>query len=500
MLSRQRSGAKEPLPVWRSLGAQSRTRTRWFVNIVTILGFAIPLVAYFGLIGHYSVNVIYGDQWDDIRIIGHSYSGNLTLGTLWEQHNENRILFPNLIVLLLSRMTSFNIVFEQYLMGVMLVVASALLIWAHKRRSVGTPWIFYCPVAFVLLTFVQHGNTLWGFQMAWYLVMLMFAVTVFLIDRRSPTWPVFMGAIAAAVVGSFSSLQGLLIWPAGLVLLVFRRRPRPLLITWLAAAAVTFTIYFIGFNGDTATTRFGTFVALKHPIAALKFFFFAIGNFVGVEIPFNGVNVSFAGTGNTGVLALGIFLVVLAVLLIVFYGTGERESGGPVGIAMICYGLLFALMITQGRLWGGFWAASASRYTTFDVLVLAGIYLVVLDWPQGNWPLGRADVLKRDTHSRGRWPRLVVAARTLKIRRIAVSVVLALIALQVIVGTRNGIIGARGDHETRVMAARVLANIEREPDSLVAGVLYPFSPPKYIRPLAETAREHHLSLFADSKR
>ena len=59
----------------------------------------------------------------------------------------------------------------------------ALLIWAHKRRSPATPLLYYCPVAFVMLTFAQWQNTLWGFQMAWYLVVFALAVSVVLLDR-----------------------------------------------------------------------------------------------------------------------------------------------------------------------------------------------------------------------------------------------------------------------------------------------------------------------------
>ena len=198
------SGAIASPRSWRSL------RTS-----VTALGFAVPVVAYFWLIHHYAVNMIWDDQWSDIGLISHSYSHTLDLSTLWRQHNENRILFPNLIVLLLAQTTHFNIVIEEYLSGLMLVAATGFFIVAHRRRTPGQPWIYYCPVAVLMLSFAQVTDTLWGFQMAWYLVMLMLALALFLLDRLKFSWIVLTWAIAAAVIGSFSSLQGLLIWPAG---------------------------------------------------------------------------------------------------------------------------------------------------------------------------------------------------------------------------------------------------------------------------------------------
>ncbi len=70
--------------------------------MLAVLGFAIPVGSYFWLIHHYGVNVVFLDQWGDVGIVRHAYSGNLTLGTLWSQHGEQRVLFPNLIVLALS--------------------------------------------------------------------------------------------------------------------------------------------------------------------------------------------------------------------------------------------------------------------------------------------------------------------------------------------------------------------------------------------------------------
>src|ERR1019366_8903735 len=92
------------------------------------------------------------------------------------------------------------------------------------------------------------GNTLWGFQMAWYLVLLGLAVALFLLDRPSLTWLVLAAAMAAAVVGSFSSLQGLLIWPTGLVLLYLRRRPWRMIVVWIISAVATGAIYFYNYN------------------------------------------------------------------------------------------------------------------------------------------------------------------------------------------------------------------------------------------------------------
>jgi hypothetical protein len=168
------------------------------VNVLTALGFGLPVLVYFGAIARYSVNDIYQDQWSDIGVIQHSYSNLFDWGSLWSQHNEDRIFFPNLVVIALAHATHFNIQAEEFVSGTMLVAALVLVIWAHKRRSPRTPWLYYCPVMILGCSLVQYGATLWGFQLAWYLVLLALASTVVLIDRVILTWPTLAFAVVAA--------------------------------------------------------------------------------------------------------------------------------------------------------------------------------------------------------------------------------------------------------------------------------------------------------------
>ncbi len=204
--------------------------SRWdprLVAALTVVGFGLPLAAYLWMLGRFSVNVLVGADWNEVTVIKQSYVQYFDWGQLWAQHTENRIFFPNLIVVLVAHTLHYDLRVLEYLGGAMLVAATAFMLVAHKRRSPTTPWLYYCPVAFLTLSFAQEGNTLWGFQMAWFLVLLALATALLLLDRASLSWLALVGAIAAATVGSFSSLQGLLIWPAGLVLCCYRRRVWP---------------------------------------------------------------------------------------------------------------------------------------------------------------------------------------------------------------------------------------------------------------------------------
>src|ERR1700676_1537795 len=433
-------------------------RLRSAVFLLTVVGFVLPPAAYFWFIHRYAVNMIWQDQWNDVILVSLSYSHHLNFGAIWAQHVENRLLFPNLIVLILPMSTNLNIVFEEYLSALMMVVATALFILAHRRRSPSTPWIYYCPVAFVMLSFAQAGNMLWGFQLAWYLVMISLAVTVFLVDRPTLAWLGMTGAIVVALVGSFSSLQGLLIWPAGLVLLYCRRRSNAFVLTWITAAVVAGLLYISDLN-YRAATRFGgnPSYVVHHPIATINFFLSTVG-------------VRHA--------LLGVIILAIAVWVIITRGIHRGSGdGSAVGVAMVCFGLLFASTITVGRAsyGAGDWT-EAVRDATFDLLILAGCYLALLDRPSES-----------NTHA---WDQTLLGS----IRAILVVT----ICLVVFFGFTNGIDYAGKWHQTEALARDVTVNIKCASNSLVVSALAPGNPSSFatdVRQWARIARTHDLALL-----
>lgn len=456
----------------------------------------MPVVAFFWLIHHDGVNAIWYDQWDDINVIAHP-----TLSVLWTQHNEDRIFFPNLLVLALAHTIHFNIHIEDYLSGIMLVVAAGLFIVTHKRRSLSTVWLYYCPVAFIMLSLVQFGNALWGFQIAWYLVMLALAGALFLLDRPMLNWSVLMAAIGVAVVGSFSSLQGLLIWPAGLVLLYSRRRPKGLVITWFVAGIVSGVVYFYHYSSSSADAGSSSSYMFSHPLIALEFYLSAVGDIVGQQLSPTGL--------NHGVIVLGATIFAVAVWILIAYGFRRDESGTPIGIALICVGLLFAVIITAGRAAYGPFYADASRYTTFDLLILVGCYLAMLDGRdrgrkvahsirtgyQGNATSEKESLdlqVAKTAAGTSTWH-----SKSLAITRVIITLTVVVL---VVLGTRNGLAQASVWRQKLMTAAAVEVNIEKASDNVVAGTLYPNPSPKtaLVRKLAQIAKDRDLSVFATS--
>lgn len=458
----QATGSVEEAHMCRFSGpdeAEQFRARRHTLRALTVLGFVLPIAGYFWLIHRYGVNTIWLDQWYNVSLIGHPVS----LSALWAQHDEHRIFFPNLIVLLLARTTHLNVVFEEFLSAVLFCVAIGLLILADKRSYRSTPWIYYCPVAFVLLSFVQAWSTLFGFQLSWYLAILALAVALFLLDRADLNKLAVTGAIVAAVVGSLSAFEGLFIWLVGLLVLYRRRSSGGIALAWIACAVLTGAMYFYNFRSP------GTSYWYTHLTQTITFFFLAIGDVVGAQL-------GTPHTGNAAVLALGVFIFAVACWVIVVYGLRRgTETSGSVGVALVCVGLCFAVTFTVGRVNFGLPYAGVSQYATFDLLILAGCYLALLHPP----PL----LQEQQPSDRLLWP-------TLRL------VLFGAVFLQIVLGTINGVTFASQEHGSQIDVSDITANVDRAPDNLLEAET--LQTPQWIRTTVHIAKVRHLSLFATS--
>jgi hypothetical protein len=431
-------------------------------------GFLVPVALYFWLISADGVDMLRADQWFDVKLIHDWSTGKLSFGELWALHGENRVFFQNLLTLFLARAFHYNVLVEEYLSASLLVAALVLIVLSHRRRSPSTPWLWYCPVALLLLTVGQWGGTLYGYAVGWYLIIACVAVVLFLLDRPALSWVAWCGAAGAAVVASFSSLQGLFVWVAGLTILLQRRRPGRMVLAWVGASFVTAGLYFFGWNAGQGE---GVSYALAHPAEALQYFFFAVGDILSVPLPNSPHGAQYA------VLVFGIAVFGVAVWSLVRYGfRADERSARPLGVALIWVGLSFAAAAAGARTVDGISNAGFSLYVAFDLLILLGSFLVVID----RRPAGV-------TTGAGRAP--VALGLSL--------VVGLLVVVQVVAGSVNGVRYGRDYRDYEVTGAIVTSKIRQAPDGLVTNQLGAgYESAAFIRSMTAYARSEHLSLFS----
>jgi hypothetical protein len=279
-------------------------------------------------------------------------------------------------------------------------------------------------------------------------------------DGARSRW-LFALAVLAAAVGSYSTVQGLLIWPAGLTYGLLRPLPRIRVWSWTGFAFASGFIY-MWHLGPVYPPVHASYV-LTHPLLGLRFLLELMGDFA-----------------PDGHLVAGVG-VLLGSVLILWLAHRRRLAPAQfrLPLALWLFGMLFDLLVTVGRAPLGFSLASSSRYSTFNALVLIGLYLgsVVVFQPPMRW---------RDIRARASSDRLAAT-----VCGAAVVLVLFQLAWSLPFGFK---VGAAYRLE-RDAAAQALRNYQHEPDGLLARELYSPSG-AYVKAWAPILVARHWSVFS----
>lgn len=366
----------------------------WYQSLASIARFYEPLP--------------FQDYWVVAQHL-HQYQ-NLDFRVLWQPHNEHRIVFPELVFacdvlfakgrrilpLLCSVACYFGVLFTL-----------ALVVFRDREWPAANRW------AAVLLAAAVMGWKGSAFVLAepfllqWTLTQVAVVVSLALLAEVPHRGSRFLaGSIIAAVIATYSSGNGMLLWPililAGLALQLRRREMVVLAISGMLAAG----LYFIGYR---SASRLNLSNFYLHPLYSLEF----LGAYM--SMPFGGMKAPRFGA-YVGLSSMAVMLVLVitafrrrflqtapAVLLFGSYAfvvlTGILTAAGRMDVQDRHYAGAEATRYLSLPLanWAVFtlaciWAAARSRArllgpwtltTLFAVLLLAG-FPKLRWWIRGN--------------------------------------------------------------------------------------------------------------------
>ena len=337
-----------------------------------------PAAVVLYLVLRYGVNVPSWDQWTLVDSMVQLDLGSLPWAGIIGQHNEHRMIFPKLLMLLLALLTRWHIVAEM-LAGVLLTGCSLLILLALLRpilretSQAATVWASFI-IAATLFSLGQWENWLWGWQVQWFLGVTAAVSTVALATRslgsRRP-WPWIAGAAGAAIVCQYSIASGVAVWISGALILTFHPNRRRILLVWTAIALCTTALYFIGYVRPLHHPS--PLAALDHPLAFLIF----AGNYLSGPL------------GRDTALGLGAGLAfsgLAASTAIRFWRMPELIMPW---IALGTFAGATALLTAAGRVGMGTEQGFASRYATVGLLLTIALVplglLAYRAWPAGRW-------------------------------------------------------------------------------------------------------------------
>jgi len=433
---------------------------------------ALPMLLYLLYVRAYGVNLIYWDEWTRVPLIDRMYRGDLSVANLWAFFGPQRMLVPNLWYLALARVAHFDTRDGMYASALLLIAAYAILCALHRAGGDARLWPLV-PAAFLIFSLAPYENALWGFQIAWYIVLVGFVAALFALERLrsagpAAASPALIAALGAATAASCSSVQGLLVWPCGLLYVIGRGGiRRSALVLWCLAGALVGGVCLWGLTTDaTAGHSFVEF--LRDPASSAEYFLVVLGAFVPLAslISMTPLQLVYAlfQVGVVGMMMLTLYGAVATIWI----RRPDMRASLALPVALIAFGVLFDACLVVGRAYLGTWEASSSRYALYSLLPVVGSYLGVVALARGAG-----------------------GARYLPL----VAGLSALVLFQVATAYRAGLSAGEAIRANRTLGADVLVNYRTASDELIHRTLLSDAP--FLRQQAAVAEAHGLSVFSD---
>ncbi len=332
----------------------------------------LPVLWGFFLVTKYGVNAFYWDEWEYMRNIDHFFTWDF----LWSAHNEHRMFFPNIITYAVGEMSFWNTKILMYVSQIFLIIlymiVVAIIRGDNKLKDITFPKaILAMIVGFCVFNDCQYENLLWGYQIAWYMVVSLGTVSFYCFSRYVKKQKIryIVLAMASAFVVSFCSMHGLAIWAGYLIIIVLslipkNRLPKSSYIIVPASMLVTVFLYFWGL-----TSKSDSLEMIMYYMKDIINYFLRL-----VCAPF----LSYLKIEESAPISyvLGFVIIVLLIIYIILSLIKHTftEKLQLIGPAVMGYSAL--LLVSVGR-WGAY--TIPSRYTTNGSWALGFFILICAD-------------------------------------------------------------------------------------------------------------------------
>ena len=363
-------------------------RLKRSLSLASLLLIAAPPLLIGLLIFRDGVDVPFWDQWDGTApLFEKMAAGTLRFADFFAQHNEHRILFPQLIFVGLGRLTHWNVRAELFLiwfLGLVCLFNIWQLMWRSGWKDSGF-WILFSS-SVLLFSPLSRENFLWGFQIGFLLPLACVTTCIWVATYvRHPLNFVF--AIMLCTVCTFSIASGLASWLLATPLLMLAQTrstsSRKWWAIWICAFLFEVCAYFYGYVKPRHHPP--VWQALSHPGAAAVYVLVFLGSPFTFGTKTAGPNDYANGLEKLPGLSLGLGmggLLVLLLLICAVYVWSKRYHRSLLGEAlpwlMLSMVAVSAAVLTMiGRLGFGPNQARCSRYVTFAVMLPIALLALV---------------------------------------------------------------------------------------------------------------------------
>jgi hypothetical protein len=343
-------------------------------SLLVGVGVITPGAVTAAMTARYYVDVPYWDQWSFVPLLDRFFVGSVPWAGLWAQHNEHRLFFPRLLMLILARATRWNIGWELatiFLLAVALFLLLAFASWQalHSYRLLARQAALVC-LSMLIFSLAQWENWLWGWQIQIFLNLVCAALALTLLALPRLGWKRLAGAGALATVAAFSFANGMAVWAVG-ILPIFGHKARSRRVklaqalTWLAMGLGCGSAYLKGYVSPAGHPSPLTFIS--RPLEWVEYTLIYLGQPLASV---SALSAFFCG-------ALGV--ASLTVLLATAIKTAALGRWPILWVLSLSgYAVASALMSGVGRLGFGVSQALSTRYVSIANLFWISVALLGL--------------------------------------------------------------------------------------------------------------------------
>lgn len=328
----------------------------------------IPATVYFWAFLRYSIDMPAGDDYDVILNWLHRFIQSQgfasKVGLLLEAHNEHRIVLDHFVVminyLMLGRI-NFIYLDAVGLLGLLLILALLIKV----ARQSGLSIVQLIPISF--LCFNMRQWELISFPMAsiqQYWQLLFALLSLYTLQKRGDRGLFFPASIALAILASLTGAGGLIVFPVGLLLLVFSKDMKAGSI-WLGFLLAVFLAYFVvlEYRGSPISHASHEMV-LKHPGEAIRYTLAFLASYVRT---------------SGMAIALGALTATLCFFMCIGADRSKSARSSLIPLSFIIYIISVAAAAGLSRVSMGIDEALSSRYTIYSLALVASIYIHLMN-------------------------------------------------------------------------------------------------------------------------
>jgi hypothetical protein len=334
----------------------------------------LPLALYYFVVCLFAVNIPLSDDFPTVFGFLGSYisleKAYDKIRLLFSQHNEYRIVTNRLVSLAVYKLKGAVDFRLLILIGNILLLPAVYAVYASFKKN-KEKLKYFLPAVLIIAVPQFTGSIFWATSVLQNISCLAFSLLVLVSLKKESSFRLF-SAFAFAVIAVFSSGNGLLALPAGLVFLLLVKRKKPAIL-WTVGTIFVLFGYFYGY---TTPVHEKIYYAVN-PFSIIEFFFV----FLGSPVVFSVLYMKSVLGQNAELIIRLIAIIAGAAVTAYFIFLVKKKYYriNPVIFTMFILFFLTALAAAITRSGIGPLQAFASRYRIIPIFIFALMYLSFIE-------------------------------------------------------------------------------------------------------------------------